>query len=137
MIRTTVFRVIFAFLVPVILAFGLRYLYLYGNTEKYLPRCVIYAITGKYCPGCGSGRSSYALLHGHWLTALHKNVMFVILLPVVIYFLLKTYLDIVFAKEILPGFNLSYMIMNTAVGVLIIYTILRNIPYYPFYLLAP
>ena len=52
------------------------------------PQCLLYETTGYYCAGCGATRAMYALLHGRMLDALHDNLLFVTLLPVVLAFVL-------------------------------------------------
>ena len=47
------------------------------------PQCLLYQATGYYCAGCGATRAVHALLHGRVFEALHDNVLFVMLLPVV------------------------------------------------------
>ena len=34
----------------------------------HLP-CILYTVTGLYCPGCGGTRAVWNFLHGHWLRA--------------------------------------------------------------------
>jgi Protein of unknown function (DUF2752) len=48
---------------------------------SFYPRCPFYAATHLLCPGCGSTRALYALLHGDPGAALHYNAMFTLLLP--------------------------------------------------------
>jgi hypothetical protein len=48
----------------------------------FYPRCPFYTLTHWLCPGCGSTRALYSLLHGDWQAALHYNAMFTVLLPV-------------------------------------------------------
>ena len=50
-----------------------------------LPACPLHRFTGFLCPGCGSTRALYLLLHGHPLGALRENGLAVLLLPVLIY----------------------------------------------------
>ena len=50
----------------------------------HLPLCPLHAMTGLWCPLCGSTRASYALLHGQFGVALHDNVLFVTALPVLL-----------------------------------------------------
>jgi hypothetical protein len=45
------------------------------------PVCFFHRTTGFNCPGCGSLRAMHALLHGHFLTALHFNAFLVLSLP--------------------------------------------------------
>ena len=45
------------------------------------PPCAFRRITSWYCPGCGSSRALFALLHGRPAEAFHFNAFFVLLLP--------------------------------------------------------
>jgi hypothetical protein len=47
-------------------------------THAFYPVCVFHRITGLNCPGCGTTRAVYALLHGNWSTALRDNSLFVL-----------------------------------------------------------
>jgi hypothetical protein len=47
------------------------------------PGCLLYQATGYYCAGCGATRAIHALLHGRVLDALHDNLFFTLLLPLV------------------------------------------------------
>lgn len=51
---------------------------------SFYPRCPLYTATHWLCPGCGSTRALYALLHGDWRSALHYNAMFTLLAPFVL-----------------------------------------------------
>jgi|SRR5664280_2610107 hypothetical protein len=51
----------------------------------WLPPCPLHAFTGFLCPGCGSTRALYYLVHGHPLAAFRENELAVVLLPFVIY----------------------------------------------------
>jgi len=43
------------------------------NLAGHYPTCPFLAITGWYCPGCGSLRAIHALAHGDLMTALARN----------------------------------------------------------------
>src|SRR5215472_13847455 len=59
--------------------------YSFSPTEySFYPRCPLYTATHWLCPGCGSTRALYSLLHGQWNAALHYNAMFTLLAPVVL-----------------------------------------------------
>ena len=45
----------------------------------WYPRCLIHALTGWHCPGCGATRAAHALLHGRVGDALSANALFVLL----------------------------------------------------------
>lgn len=51
-------------------------------TAWFLPRCPLNALTGLYCPGCGSTRALHALAHGDVGAALRFNLLAVAALPV-------------------------------------------------------
>jgi hypothetical protein len=51
------------------------------NEPGHYPTCPILALTGLYCPGCGSLRAVHALAHGQVLTAASFNVLSVASLP--------------------------------------------------------
>lgn len=50
----------------------------------HYPTCPFLAVTGYYCPGCGSLRAANSLLHGHLLGALDRNPFAVLVLPLVL-----------------------------------------------------
>jgi len=49
----------------------------------FYPGCTFHRLTGLNCPGCGSTRALYALLHGHWQAALRDNALFMATLTAV------------------------------------------------------
>lgn len=129
----TGFRVSFAVLVPVLAFLGLSFFYRTGSG----PKCVFYALTGLYCPGCGSGRALYSILHGRILHALDYNPVFVLLLPLVIYLILQGYLKVVTGRAILPMIPLTLGQAQFYTLLTLIYWVIRNIPFSPFIWLAP
>jgi hypothetical protein len=50
------------------------------NTHR-IPLCPLHAMTGLWCPFCGSTRAGYAMIHADPVTALHDNALFVVALP--------------------------------------------------------
>lgn len=48
----------------------------------HYPTCPFLAITGWWCPGCGSMRAVHALAHGDVGTAIDRNVLTVAAIPV-------------------------------------------------------
>lgn len=59
-------------------------LMLVDPNTTHLPLCPLHAMTGLWCPLCGSLRAGYALLHGRFGVALHDNVLFVFGLPLLV-----------------------------------------------------
>lgn len=98
------------------------------NPESYpYPHCLFHDLTGLYCPGCGSTRALYQLLHGHLLNALHDNVTAVLAIPFFIYAAIR--------KE--PLSQIHPIWIWAIFYSIVIFTILRNIPLFPFTCLAP
>lgn len=96
-----------------------------GPHSKWLPKCMVYRWTGLYCPGCGVTRALSSLLHGDLKASLHNNLL---LIPGgLTVFLLFVKKDIAVRRPV------AFAI----VAVILVFTVLRNIPVAPFTLLAP
>lgn len=119
--------------VPVLFLAGALFLYFF----KVGPPCALRELTGINCIGCGAGRATVALLHGDILAALDYNVVYVLLLPFLAYYIFKEYVGYVFGKDIIPMFNIGWGIGIPLLAVLVLFGILRNIPVFPFTYLAP
>lgn len=122
--------VFYTFLVACI---GLLY-YLFGKfTGIYIP-CLFHKITGLYCPGCGVTRMLTALLEGHVQKAFDCNEAVFLLLPflgAVFIRHLRRYILGIRKKATRLEMALTYF----ALAAVILFGILRNIPY--FYFLRP
>lgn len=99
--------------------------------------CPLHTVTGWYCPGCGTTRSVRALLHGNLAQAFAYNQMAFIVLPLVGYALGRSLWSWIWdlpddRKGSLPA-RCGWLL----VGGMVLYAVLRNLPYYPFTLLAP
>lgn len=53
--------------------------------ESNPPACPFKIMTGLDCPGCGATRATNALLHGNLGAAPDHNLLFVVLLPVILF----------------------------------------------------
>jgi Protein of unknown function (DUF2752) len=51
------------------------------NLAGHYPACPFLALTGLYCPGCGSLRAVHALAHGHLAEAAGFNVLTCLAVP--------------------------------------------------------
>ncbi|SNR31854.1 DUF2752 domain-containing protein [Lutibacter flavus] len=114
--------------------------FLYFNINpsevNFLPKCPLYLTTGIYCPGCGSQRATHHLLNFNFVGVLQQNILYIIGLLILGYHLIIISLNSIFKKNI---YNYLYH-PKTPIFLLIIiviFWILRNIPYYPFNILAP
>lgn len=122
----------------VILAAVLLYFYLNDPAEKehvYIS-CTFKNITGWDCAGCGGQRSLHHLLHFDWKEALTYNAFLVILSPyfvVLVYYTVKNY---IYRTGYPKNFWFSGKMALIFVGLIFFYTIIRNLPFFPFTLLA-
>lgn len=73
------------FLFPIFVVLGLGVLIiLYNHDPSYTqwsPKCVMLALTGYKCPGCGIQRFVHHLMHGEVAEALRYNYFAAIVLP--------------------------------------------------------
>lgn len=53
---------------------------LFCSVTGLLPRCPLKMLTGLQCPGCGSQRAFYALLHGRFAESWSYNLLLPLLL---------------------------------------------------------
>ena len=116
---------------------ALLFLRLYNPlTSGLFPPCPFHALTGLHCPGCGTLRGLHQLLHGNLAAAFAFNPMMVLSLPFIIYALLSRVL-FGFTGRSLPKFFIPPVWIKLLFFVVMAFWILRNVPFYPFNLLAP
>ena len=117
---------------------GLAVLFFFLDPAKHtiFPRCVFNSLTGYYCPGCGSQRAIHSLLHLDFAGVVSYNFLFIPAFLIILYH----YLHPVFNRFLglkLPNVFYFRSTPWIILGVVILFWILRNIPVYPFSVLAP
>ncbi|MHB1108587.1 MAG: DUF2752 domain-containing protein, partial [Lutibacter sp.] len=119
-----------------VLSLALFYFFINPNEASFFPECPLYYTTGIYCPGCGSQRATHQLLNFNVFGVLQQNVLFFICLLILGYHITLTGINAFFKKNF---YNHMYHPKTPLVILvfIIIFWIFRNIPYYPFNLLAP
>lgn len=116
---------------------ALLYLRLFNPVGSGLyPPCIFYKATGLYCPGCGSTRALYQLVHGHPAAAFAMNPLLVLALPFIAYWLLSHALVALRGRG-LPRIFVNPTIIKLLFWLVVLFGIVRNLPVYPFNLLAP
>jgi hypothetical protein len=103
----------------------------------WYPGCLFQKATGLHCPGCGMTRATYAALHGDLLKAFRMNPVGMVLFPVGMVALgLEAsgwVRDRTPSCRLNPGAKGAWALA----WLVIAFWILRNIPVWPFTLLAP
>lgn len=116
---------------------GLAVLYVWSPEDSpFFPRCVFLCITNLYCPGCGAQRALHELLHGRWIRAVDFNPLLVVSLPLIVYAFVSRALQH-FGRSELPTPSVAPQAAWVVPTAIVLFWFLRNVPRYPFDLLAP
>ena len=123
------------FLIVGLIAIGTILVFFFDPGSTRYPPCFFKLITGLQCPGCGSARASYHLLHGHLLTAIDYNLLFTATLPLVaidgasrLFSNRENSIQKFRVFDYIRGWQVLLIVM--------IFWIFRNLPFYPFSLLS-
>ncbi len=105
--------------------------------RMHLPLCQLHTMTGLHCPGCGAIRATHELLHGRVLAALRYNALWVSALPLGIYAGLSEWRRRRCGRPLWGDLSRRrWPLVLLAVAALLFF-VLRNVPFYPWVLLAP
>jgi len=117
-----------------IIAVGTVFYFFDPETTALFPKCMFHEMTGLYCPGCGSTRALYCLLHGELRNAFRDNALVVLALPLLGAILLAR----AFRRRppvVATQSKLGWL--GLLLAVIVVFGIVRNIPCRPFSLLTP
>ncbi|HEX2736782.1 MAG TPA: DUF2752 domain-containing protein [Acidimicrobiia bacterium] len=106
------------------LAAGCAYVGLVDPRHGVYPLCPFHAVTGLWCPGCGSTRALHAILHGHLTTALHDNAVFVLAVPA----LLALYFRWLARGPDVHPLRIRPWMISSSLVFLAVFGVLRNLP---------
>ncbi len=118
-----------------VLAMSITAFYFFWNPAEnsFLPSCPFKSLMGFYCPGCGGQRAFHAILHGDFAGAFHDNFLIFIIIPITLY---KIILEMNGSASkdvfILRGKGIWIFL-----SLLVLFTIVRNVPLYPLNQLIP
>lgn len=104
-------------------------------TAGFFPQCPFHAITGMNCPGCGMTRGFNALFHGDILSAIQFNALLPLFAFIFGYFALSLFFIAIRGRGLSWNF-FTPTVMYFLLGLIIIFAVVRNLPFYPFNLLA-
>jgi hypothetical protein len=99
--------------------------------NQFFPKCPFRLVTGFQCPGCGSTRAFYQLLHLHPVAAFKFNPLIMLTLPFLIYGFLG------FTKSALTGKPYRRLFIPPIylwawLVLMVFFWVFRNTPWYPF-----
>jgi hypothetical protein len=118
-------------------AAGLTVLRLFDPAiSRIFPPCPVYALTGWYCPGCGSLRALHQLLSGNLRAAFGMNPFAVLSLPFLGYGV-ASYASFQIRGRYLPRWFMPPSWIWALCAAIVAFGVLRNFPQYPFSLMAP
>jgi hypothetical protein len=127
------------FALAVLVVIVLSVIYYQYNPAKYrlFPKCPFHTLTGFDCPGCGSQRAIYSLLHGNLKDAMGFNLLLVISVPFLLVHFSYKIRSAILKKDIRWDVIYHPITPKIIFVIVMLFWIIRNIPVYPFsYLLA-
>jgi hypothetical protein len=96
------------------------------NRPGHYPTCPFLAVTGYYCPGCGSLRAIHALAHGDLLEAVHRNPFTVALVP------LAAWVWVAWVRRVVTGRPMAEPVPPwvgwTLLTTMLAFWVMRNLP---------
>jgi hypothetical protein len=103
------------------------------------PSCTLHSLTGLYCAGCGGTRAMFAFLRGDLAASWRLNPFFLILLTLVTALGFRGLLLWSFPGRFAGMRRWPFPLWG---GILLlvsmlVFMVLRNLPWWPFHLLAP
>jgi uncharacterized protein DUF2752 len=93
----------------------------------HYPTCPFYALSGYYCPGCGTLRMVHALTHGHVAEAFGRNALAFLTIPALVYLWVRWALAARRGRP-LPATLLSPWAVIAFAVVSVVFWVVRNVP---------
>ena len=102
---------------------------------RFYPRCIFHQTTGLLCPGCGSLRALHQLLHGQIVAAVHFNALLVLGTPMAAWLAVRSLSRRLNGQSQSLGLHPAWL--WTALAAVVLFGILRNLPFAHAAWLAP
>jgi hypothetical protein len=116
------------------LAAGSIFLFFFNPSSpsnQFFPQCPFRLLTGWQCPGCGSTRAFYQLLHLHPVAAFKFNPLMVLTLPFLVFIFLRFTSSAILGKP-QRALSIPSVYFWVWFGLLLFFWIFRNTSWYPF-----
>lgn len=119
------------------MAAGSAYVAAFDPAKSTLfPACILYSTTGLACPGCGLTRGFHALFHGDIIPAIDFNLLLPFWALIIGYIWISLLLTAIRGRG-LPMWLTSPNFLAVSVVVLVVFGVIRNLPWWPFTILFP
>lgn len=96
-----------------------------------LPPCPVKWLCGLNCPGCGTGRMLYSLLHGDVAAALQFNALALVFIPLFLWAWIGWTVHRFSGRRVFTWEDWRWAPF-VALGMLAVWTVVRNLPFPPF-----
>ena len=130
-------RLFLLFGIPLtIIGGGVALFFLNPSEHSFFPKCALYMATGFSCPGCGSTRALYQLTHGDVLEAMRLNPGLMALITLGITDYVRFVVSVIRGNPFQTLFG-RLKLLGALMGVMLVYGVIRNLPWPLFERLAP
>lgn len=105
------------------------YFYLFSpfeNDNFFMP-CYFKGVTGYECVGCGAQRSVHELLHFRFLRAFHYNPFFVLMIPLLAYYIFHSLKRYVYGIPTPDTFWYTWKFGKVFIVMVLLFLVLRNV----------
>ena len=135
--RMSPLRLFLLFGIPLtIIGGGVALFFLNPSEHSFFPKCALYMATGFSCPGCGSTRALYQLTHGDVLEAMRLNPGLMALITLGITDYVRFVVSVIRGNPFQTLFG-RIKLLGALMGVMLVYGVIRNLPWPLFESLAP
>jgi hypothetical protein len=97
------------------------------NEQGHYPTCPFLAVTGYYCPGCGSLRMLHAAAHGQLGEAFGRNPLAFAFLPLLGYLWARWALASARGRPV-PSVRFRPWLVWAFIGLVLVFWLVRNLP---------
>jgi hypothetical protein len=122
----------FALITAGVLALAIIYYRFNPAKYSFFPKCHFHSLTGLDCPGCGSQRAFFFLLHGNIADAMRKNLLLVISIPFLLIHFFYKIKSVVLQKDYRWAIIYHPLTPKIIFAIVVVFWIARNIPVHPF-----
>ncbi|MEI2726410.1 MAG: DUF2752 domain-containing protein [Verrucomicrobiota bacterium] len=115
---------------------GLILHYFNPTEHRFYPVCMLHALTGLNCPGCGALRALHHLTHGEFAAAFYCNPLLIAALPVAFLALMRW---LIYGRHQPPPTAIFTRpaVIWTTLAVIVAFSVLRNLPFPVFAWMSP